>query len=91
MTMKIDELIAQANKHGMPEVAAVLAFTRDNGTDATIRLLATVDRHANAGMIRRFMTAPPLDKAVARIKDGPWAKDNRPWLDLDIKRQAELA
>lgn len=89
---KIDELIDRANELGMPEVAAVLVFTKDNGTGSTIRLLATVDRHANAaGLIRSLRTAGPLHKAVMRVKDRPWANSERPWLDLDVARQAELA
>lgn len=93
--MEIDELIEQAKEKGMPEVAAVLTFTRDNGTDATIRLLATADRHANAGMFRRLRTEGPLDEAVARLKygrRGRWfQEDNQPWLRLDEVRQVELA
>ena len=90
-TTKMDTLIEQI-KEEMPEVAAVLAFVKDNGTDATIRLLAAVDRYANAkGFRGRFRTEGPLDEAVALIKDGPWANDDRPWLVLDEKRRAELA
>lgn len=93
--MKIDDLIEQVKKQGMPEVAAVLAFTRDKGTDATIALLATVDRHANAGWSRRRrLTQEPFDEAVAGIKDRLGAQDGddeRPWLDVYDARQYALA
>lgn len=68
--MKIDNLIEQAKKQGIPEVAIVLAFTKSHGTDATIGLLYACQQHANAGIFRRLWMKGLLNRALARIK-GP--------------------
>lgn len=83
-TMEIDGLIKLAEEFDMAEVVAVLMFTRNNGTDATIGLLAAADRCANAkGLLRILRAKAPLEKAVMRIRDGAGATGKKPWLALE--------
>jgi len=83
----IEKLIEQCENSsgsGVVEAAAILSFVKDNGTLATIALLAAADRHANAGFWGRLLTSRSLKRAVAKIKDGPWATGgDGPWITLD--------